>query len=251
MDDLVSGFPRKFSWKGGKTINPKTNTPYEAIIGQENFAEIWWLEEALKAAKKVARIKKNGGTATGFMISEDLFMTNHHVFREKEDTFSAKIQFHFKANKDGSANKPDEWVCDATSLFKSDKSLDYAIVRLKPQSGLKPGQKWGYFDLSAEPHLIDNQHVNIIQHPAGRRQEIVFRDNQLMAIEPTVIQYLTDTDYGSSGSPVLDDHFNLIAIHSRRVEDPNAKGSWYRNQGYRISAIYEEIIEYLDHDLAD
>ncbi|MEM9298838.1 MAG: serine protease [Bacteroidota bacterium] len=247
MDDLVSGFPRKFNWKGGKTINPKTNTPYEAIIGQENFAEIWWLEEALKAAKKVARIKKNGGTATGFMVSEDLFMTNHHVFMEKEDTFSAKIQFNFKANKDGSADKPDVWICDAKNLFKSNKALDYAIVRLKHKSGKKAGQKWGYFDLSQEPQLTNDQHMNIIQHPTGRHQEIVFRDNQLKAIKPTFIQYLTDTDYGSSGSPVLDDHFNVIAIHSKRVRDSKSKRGWYRNQGYRTSRIYKKIKKYLGY----
>ncbi|MEO1054720.1 MAG: serine protease [Bacteroidota bacterium] len=247
MDDLVSGFSKKFKWRGGRTINPKTNTPYEAIIGQENFAEIWWLEEALKAAKKVAKIKKSSGSATGFMISEDLLMTNHHVFGEAEDTVSATIQFNFKSNKDGSANKPDEWVCDAKNLFKSDKSLDYAIVRLKPKSGKRAGKKWGYFNLSHETQLTNDQRLNIIQHPAGRHQQIVFRDNQLKAIESNLIQYLTDTDYGSSGSPVLDDDFNVIAIHSRRVEDPKAKGSWYRNQGYRISKIYKKVKKYLDY----
>lgn len=250
MDDLTSGFkPSIFAWKGGKTIDPKTKTPYEAIIGQENFAEIWWLEEALNASRKVARIKKSGGYATGFMVSEDLFMTNHHVFGKEEDTYSARIQFNVKSKKNGAMGERDEWLCDAKDLFISNRGLDYALVRLQSKSGKKAGLEWGYFDLSQETQLAKNQRVNIIQHPAGRPQEIVFRDNQIKAIESKFIQYLTDTDYGSSGSPVLDDHFNVIAIHSRRAENPEVKGHWYRNQGYRISHIYDEVKEYLNQQI--
>ena len=86
-----------------------------------------------------------------------------------------------------------------------------------------------------------SQRVNIIQHPKGRYKEIVFRDNQVRAVEPPLVQYITDTDYGSSGSPVLDDWFNVVALHNQRVRDPQSPYRWHRNQGYLINEIYDEI----------
>ena len=83
----------------------------------------------------------------------------------------------------------------------------------------------------------EGRRVNIIQHPGGRPQEITFRDNKLLAVRDDILQYLTDTEYGSSGSPILNDHFQLVGLHSQRVADPRKPDRWYRNQGFRLSAI--------------
>jgi endonuclease G len=108
---------------------------------------------------------------------------------------------------------------------------------VKEKDGQKAGDVWGYLNLHHGASIFENQRVNIIQHPQGRFQEIVFRDNQVRAVKDQFIQYLTDTDYGTSGSPVFDDWFNVVALHNQRVRDPNNPDRWYRNQGYRVEAI--------------
>lgn len=243
---INSGVSRRgFDWKAGKVIDTNTGLSDEAVIGPENFKQIGWLEQAIEASKKVARIKTRRGSATGFMISEDIFITNNHVFESKEETASAKIQFNYKMDISDNPVSPDVWQCDGDSLFKTNPDLDYSIVKLKTKRGRPAGRVWGFFDVSKNVPIKENQRVNIIQHPQGRFKEIAFRDNQVKAIGPTFVQYITDTDYGSSGSPVLDDWFDVVALHNQRVRDPQAPRRWYRNQGFLISEIYSEIKSHL------
>jgi endonuclease G len=239
---IISGAsPKGFKWHGGPTVNRDCGLLVEAIIGEPNFTHIWWMEKAIQASRHVARVKLPNGSATGFLIAPDILMTNNHVFQNARDAANAVIQFNYRLLPDGNAAPVDEWLCDPDSLFKTSVELDFSITRLKTKEGNKAGDVWGYFDVRHGQTAHENQRVNIIQHPAGRYLEIAFRDNQVKAINEDTIQYLTDTDYGSSGSPVCDDFFNLIALHNQRVRDPNDPYRWYRNQGFRIDAILPEI----------
>lgn len=76
-----------------------------------------------------------------------------------------------------------------------------------------------------------------IARRSGLTKEIVFRDNQMKHVDDLKVQYLTDTDYGTSGSPVLNDRFSGIALHNQRVSDPADPHRCCRNQGFRIKAI--------------
>ncbi len=229
--------PEEFIWKGGDLIHSEMPIRLEAVIGASNFKEIWWLEAALKAARCVARVKLAAGAATGFLIGPDLFMTNNHVFENEDDARSAILQFNYRLSVDGDVAERDEWKCVPDELFKTNPGLDYSIVRVQQKEDKSAGDVWGFLNLrhGAEPHL--NGRVNIIQHPQGRFQQIAFRDNQIKAVEDNYVQYLTDTDYGTSGSPVFDDWFNVVALHSKRVPDPNEPHRWHRNQGFKTGAI--------------
>ena len=226
-----------FSWQGGTTIDAITGRLTEATIGEINFKYVWWLELALEAARHVARIHMPFETATGFLVNQDIFMTNNHVFEDKQDAASSTLQFNYRETADGSPAAVDAWQCDPDDLFHTNPALDYSIVRVKPKGGKKAGEVWGHFDLRHGQDSQVGQRVNIIQHASGRFQEIAFRDNQLKFIDDTILQYVTDTQKGSSGSPVLDDWFNVIGLHNQRVPDPNSPSTWYRNQGYRVEAI--------------
>ena len=99
------------------------------------------------------------------------------------------------------------------------------------------------------PHGVSvnqNQRVNIIQHPQGRFQEIAFRDNQVKAVGENYLQYLTDTDYGTSGSPVPDDWFNVVALHNQRVPDPSNPHRWHRKSGVPYRSDVEKGLRGLD-----
>jgi endonuclease G len=212
----------------------------EAIIGEPNFKSIWWLELALQAARSVARVKLPAGSATGFMVAPDIFMTNNHVFEDESDARNAKLQFNYRLKANGDPAERDEWTCDPDDLFRTNPELDYTIARVKKKDNKNAGDVWGYFDLRHGASVAENQRVNIIQHPQGRFQEIAFRDNQVKTVQDNYVQYLSDTDYGTSGSPVLDDWFNVVALHNQRVRDPNNPYRWYRNQGYRVEALLND-----------
>lgn len=238
---LYDGFDKKkIAWKGGKAINPETGVLLEALIDDDNFKEIYWLEKALEAAKKVAKIGCNN-QGTGFLISEDVFITSHHIFNNKTVVESADLWFNYQKDVSGKQTPIDYWKCDTDQLYEYSEKLDYSVVKVKPnKNGKKPGKVYGYFDLKRKTSLSKNQRANIIQHRAGRHKEIAFRENQIKAIDEDSVQYVTDTQSGSSGSPVLDDDFNVIAIHSRSVQHPDNK-EWHLNHGFLISNIYEEI----------
>ncbi|MEW8462015.1 MAG: hypothetical protein AB2653_17045, partial [Candidatus Thiodiazotropha endolucinida] len=59
------------------------------------------------------------------------------------------------------------------------------------------------------------------------------------------LHYFTDTRRGSSGSPVMDDAWQVVALHksARRVSDVKYQGrsSAFVNVGTRISAIVDHI----------
>lgn len=69
--------------------------------------------------------------------------------------------------------------------------------------------------------------VNIIQHPKGRRKEIVLSNNRVTDISENFIMYEADADFSSSGSPVMNQQWQLVALHRgvlyKKESDPVEK----------------------------
>ena len=233
--------PEGMDWTGGDTIRADTRTLMTPSVGEPNFKSIWWLESAQKAARSVARVKLPSGAATGFLVANDIFITNNHVFESKRDAKNAKLQFNYRMLANGEVANRDDWKCDPDSFFHTNEDLDYTIVRVKKKNRQKAGDVWGFLNLRHGAKVFVNNRVNIIQHPQGRFQEIAFRDNQVKLVNDIKIQYLTDTESGSSGAPVFDDWFNVVGLHNQRVSDPNDPFRWYRNQGHTVEAILEDL----------
>jgi endonuclease G len=233
--------PNGFPWKGGECLQPSGGGLLEIAIGEPNYLYTWWLSEALRASKSVARVKLPSGSATGFLITDDILMTNHHVLENEQDALRAEVQFNYSIDRSGNPDEKDVWRCIPQEIFRTSQELDYTIVRVSPLTGVPAERGWGY--LSIDPSLVftENQRLNIIQHPEGRFKQIACRENQLKYEDEKVIQYITDTEYGSSGSPVFDDWFNLVALHSQRVRHPSNPNKWYRNQGIKINVIMADI----------
>ena len=235
-------------WKGGEGVHQDTNRLKEAIIGRNNFVKIDWLEKALKASSKIAHvIRTDGGRATAFLVDERLILTNNHVFPTIEVATGARLEFDYCDGK-----TTESWECQPDRTFVTDKKLDFSLVYAKPLSEELFYQGRGFLRLSANviPPKI-NEGVNIIQHPQGRTMEIAFRDNQCKYVDHEKIQYLTDTERGSSGSPVFNDRFEVVALHKQYQEDPSYSKDedstcWYRNEGSRI----DQIIKHIQNELS-
>ena len=64
-------------------------------------------------------------------------------------------------------------------------------------------------------------------------------DNQVKYMDETVVQYITDTLPGASGSPVFNDNWQVAALHHSggNIPEPSTNSIHFRNEGIRIGAI--------------
>jgi hypothetical protein len=212
---------------------------FEKMIDDDNLKPIAFLEKGLLVSRSVAHITlSDGGMATGFLIAPDVLLTNWHVFGTKDDARGAVIRFNFQTDLKRNLLTPDEYGCDPDSLFKSSKEFDYAVVRVKAS----PATKWGCLNL--EPVTIEvDKKVNIVQHPSGRPKEIAMNDNEVKYVDDTVLQYITDTLPGSSGSPVFNDDWQVVGLHHSggNIPEPSTNSIHFRNEGIRIGVIISDL----------
>jgi len=230
----------------------------ERIIDESNFLPANFLQQGATVQRAVARVvltQAHGqfppgtGWATGFLISPSLFLTNNHVIPDKGFAQKIRMQFNYQLNDQGVESPTDSYIPAPEDVFHTNPALDYTIIRLqtKPVTGdatfgtgmIEPGQRWGFIALNPIPVFRENQHVNIVQHPRGRLKEIALQDNEVHALFTNAVRYKTDTEPGSSGSPVLDNLWQLVALHHAGGE--RVDGTWINNQGIRIDRIIADL----------
>jgi endonuclease G len=105
---------------------------------------------------------------------------------------------------------------------------------------VKAGDVWGYIPLRDGFSLAGKQHLNIVQHPRGRRKEVALQENRISTIFANHMRYTTDTEPGSSGSPVFNNAWDVIALHHAAGKKDRA-GNWVSNQGIRIDKIVADL----------
>lgn len=101
--------------------------------------------------------------------------------------------------------------------------------------GYNPGSKYGFIPLNPGVSYPIGLRLNVIQHPQGRKKEVVLQQNTLNDVHTNVIHYFSDTDYGSSGSPVFNNTWELMALHHARKPSESA------NEGIRIDKIVTDL----------
>jgi endonuclease G len=250
----------------------------ERIVGPANFLPVHFLEEGAVVQRAVARVvmKTGAAWASGFMVSPNLFLTNNHVISNAAFAATVEAQFMFQFNLDGSAAAVDTFQFNAAGVFHTNAALDYTLIRMQPklrlgyrltESGLdeavmddaeaplvpvrpglikpiiirweRPGNKYGFIRLPSSTAYAVGQHLNIIQHPAGRRKEVALQDNTITGVFPNVLRYTTDTEGGSSGSPVFNNAWDLVSLHHAGGDFVN--GQWLNNEGIRIDRIVADL----------
>ncbi len=245
------------------SLDDQVETPagvLERLIDESDLLPVWFLEQGAHAQRAVARVvltkphtvhghtfPPGTGWATGFMISSSLFLTNNHVIPDKGFLNKIRLQFNFQLRPDGAEQITESFFPHHGEVFHTNEALDYTIIRLRtnktdtnPTDVVFAGDRWGIIPLNETPTFRKEQHLNIIQHPSGRRKEVALQNNQLARLFQNVIRYQADTEPGSSGSPVFDNLWQLVALHHAGGEQ-DANGKWLNNQGIRIDAIIEDM----------
>lgn len=183
---------------------------YEKITGdQSTLLPINFLELGLLRSTAVARIVTPHGLGSGFLINDnDLFLTNNHVIDKKPSSGSYKVQFNYQQSIKNLPLQYEEYEMD-DSFFYTSIQEDWTIVKIKGN----PSGKYGFIPLTIPNNVKESDFVNIIQHPGGEYKQIGLYHNVVTHADENVIQYLTDTRPGSSGSPVFNSSWEVVALH--------------------------------------
>jgi V8-like Glu-specific endopeptidase len=237
----------------------------ERIIGTSDLMGVAFLERGLQVARTVGRVwigiaaGRPVGYGTGFLVSPHLLMTNHHVLGDPALARASLVEFDYQLAVDGSPRPTFSFAVDPATFHVTDRVLDYAVVAVQPvaATGGRRLQDFGFNPMiEEEGKAIAAQWVNIIQHPNGGLKQLALRENRIVDVLEQFLHYQTDTAPGSSGSPVYNDRWEIVALHHSGVWATNAAGQilatdgqvwredmgedrikWIANEGARISRV--------------
>ena len=210
----------------------------EKIVGEQStLLPISFLMSGVEKSRSVARIVRGDGlTGTGFLTNNNLLVTNHHVLEDKQQAAAAVVQFNVQQSVHRLDHQPVEIRCEPEQGFLTSETDDWTLVRMADDANAE----WGAIPI-APASTAKKQRVIIIQHPGGGPKAIALYHNLVTYADSSRVQYLTDTMPGSSGSPVFDNNWNLVAIHHSGgwLREPGSKQKLFRNEGIAIVRILE------------
>ncbi len=222
---------------------------------------------------QVCRVETPYELGTGFLLGPDVLITNYHVMQEviKNPAVSGQVvlRFDYKKLDDGTTvNKGIEfrlvkqnWLIDSSPHSQVDlladpgdqtpkpDELDYALLRLDGEPGNRPigGDKAEPTALPrrwvtprAEPYAFPaDAPVFIVQHPEAQPLKLALETKGVISenANHTRVRYRTNTEKGSSGSPVFNAEWELIALH----HSGDRKIVPVYNQGIPFAAILAQL----------
>lgn len=216
------------------------------VLGGNALVDIGaWREGLALVEKSVCRFQVNNtknedkpfGVGTGFLIADDVLMTNRHVVNFLVQPGAAVPAAHFDYTTgtdddgtpgggtvvplEGGIEGIGKWLIGDSPVDE----LDYALIRLPAGTGrpVTPTPKTYSFG-AGDVYFIP-------QHPLGQKMKIGGGTMLSKAENPPRINYTTNTETGSSGSPVFTTSWQPVALHRA--------GSTTQNSGVPLAVIYE------------
>lgn len=209
----------------------------EVIIGDLQWQSTDQLEDAMKKSNAAATVylslPAKSSRCTGFLISDNMVMTNNHCVGSSSDARGAAATFGYTKSGSGEKFQCDEYVA-------SNRALDFGIIKCKGN----PGAKYPKTVLADFPPVIQDQiyitHQNCdyTSNP-GCRPTQKYSEGELLGASQSNVRHNADTLPGSSGSPIFDaESHKVIAIHNAGQNYANGGGM---NYGVPMSTIVEFI----------
>ncbi|MEU3554246.1 endonuclease [Streptomyces fragilis] len=243
----------------------------ERVMGRNDLIGVAFLEAGRSAARPVGRVTVRGPGGgrhgTGFMVSPSLLMTNNHVLRDEAEAERGVVEFDYQDGPDGHPLASVVFALEPRRFFATDRALDFTVVAVAERDrretrdaqdgrdGRLADYRWLPLD-GARGKVLVGETVNIVQHPNGEPKQVALRENTVVDLLDGFVQYTTDSAPGSSGSPVFNDQWEVVALHHSAVPVTDEEGrpldvdggvwspeagehrvAWKANEGVRVSSI--------------
>ncbi len=203
-----------------------------------------FLSEGARVAAAVAWIEAkfpndHSYKGSGFLVGSDLLLTNHHVLHDATagQVAAGEVEARFGYEESGDGLMP-PWrtVAGLVDTIRGDATHDWAVIRLAEA----PGNEYRWIPLAQDSLIAVDEPVYIIQHPGGRRKMVSIDPAGVVRfLDDDRIQYLTETEEGSSGAPVCNRSWQVVALHHRWEDVSHGDGQEKRNQGIPIARVIE------------
>jgi trypsin-like peptidase/tetratricopeptide repeat protein len=217
------------------------------IHGADGFQTVQWYRRGLDCCEAVARLETESGRGigTGWLVSaadclpgggnELLLMTNAHVISPAERPFRGAL---LPAEAIASFQLTDKRIGLGDIVWSSPVDcFDCTLVRLKTQPSIRP------LTLASAPveMRVPPPRMYMIGYPGGRDVQFSLQDNHLVGANDRLLHYRTPSEGGSSGSPVFNASWEVVALHHagsatlKRID--GNEGTYEANEGIRLSAL--------------
>jgi endonuclease G len=222
----------------------------EAIQGADNIMPIAFLEEGMKMAGAIGRVafsenfvdpsgsrgRKGDPIGTCFLVAPSLVMTARHIVPKNSEVRAEFGALACEFSEDPVAQS-EEWDYALYSI-DSENAGGPMPVPLKVTAGIS---KQGTIQ------FMPDEPVVVIHFPGGSEKKITVFDSKIQDADlcRDVLLYSTDTNPGSSGAPVLNQFWNVIALHRGPIEYSRGNARSQANYGSRIDRIVEDLARQL------
>lgn len=193
--------------------------------------------EVVAAARSVAKLSLRFGAetgyGTGFLISPDKLLTNHH--NVMHEAYGPVTGVTAEFDYDQAVHERPLVRRTRTDHVVSSEADDWAVLTLETPVDRPPLKLGTPFDIGIGDLVV------IIQHPQGAWKQFALEPLAVRHVDDARIQYVADTQHGSSGSPVFNSRMHVIALHHAEAVVPvtvdgRAETVW-RNQGIHVARI--------------
>lgn len=241
----------------------------ERVIKGDDNLDFVYLEDGVFAGQAICRIviaseEGEEGFGTGFLIGPSILITNNHVLPNADLAKYSYAEFQYEKGRMQELKTTKAFRLNPEILYYTNEELDYTIVHVNENSTdqTTPISNFGFLKLNPQlGKTKEGNFVSIIQHPDGKMKKVAIRENKITNLQlPKVIRYVTDTKSGSSGAPVFNDKWEVVALHHSGIPRYNESGKvlninggiwdesqgetaidWVENEGIRISSIVYDI----------
>jgi endonuclease G len=242
---------------------------FERVLLGNEIQPASYLMRGAIALQSIARIDVRGDSGstiawgTGFLIAPNVLITNNHVIESAGVARLCQAQFGYEIDLADTLRDPVSYSLDPDKLFHTDPQLDFTVVAVNDTStsGQVPLWNYGCLPLLDTPgKALEGEWLTIAQHPRGERKQLCVRENKLIKRADDVLWYSTDTLPGSSGAPVFNNDWFVVALHHSGVAqerngriqtidgrdfDPDTMDEryikWIANEGIRASRIAQTL----------
>jgi hypothetical protein len=262
MQLLADSPPKGLGIIVDKYDHPVKPTVPQAITGHNDMQPFYKQPSyILQLGSPVARLRiktgKGQALCTGFLVSDDLMLTNYHCISTSIQAVNTRADFGYdKSDRPGNV-----FMVQGIVVENSDTAYDYTVVRVLGS----PGHTYSHVAMPLLGSLFfpvqapalgsltfsgDNGKLLVIEHPGGGPKMVSIKDcevagDKIAGVDPQELSdfgHLCDTLGGSSGSPVFSiDSKVLVGLHHLGFVKGSTPNDPLVNQAVYIGYILEDI----------